>query len=83
MVLCAKNATELKFANATKLFRKIKDQGINNNFKITLKNWSSGLKNCRYCSILGNGNAYTQGMETLALSMDSRLARCFLVCYSN
>ena len=38
-------------------------------YKITLINWSSGLKNGRCYSILGNVNVYTQGQETLACTM--------------
>ena len=56
----------LKFADDTKLFRKTKDIGDNFFYKMTLINYSSGLKNGRCYSILGNVNVYTQGLETLA-----------------
>ena len=57
----------LKFADDTKLFPKTREIGdINKNYKMTLINWSSGLKNGRCYSILGNGNVYTQGREILA-----------------
>ena len=56
----------LKFADDTKLFTKTKEIGDKKNYKMTLINWSSGLKNGRCYSILGNVNVYTQGREILA-----------------
>ena len=56
----------LKFADDTKLFRKTKEIGDKTIYKMTLINQSSGLKNGRCYSILGNVNVYTQGQETLA-----------------
>ena len=56
----------LKFADDTKLFRKVKELEINNICKMTLINLSSGLKNGRCYSILGNLNVYTQGREIRA-----------------
>ena len=56
----------LKFADDTKLFRKTKEIGNKKIYKMTLINYSSGLKNGRCYSILGNVNVYTQGLETLA-----------------
>ena len=55
-----------KFADDTKLFRKTKVIGDKKNYKMTLINYSGGLKNGRCYSILGNVNVYTQGLETLA-----------------
>ena len=51
----------LKFADDTKLFRKVKEIGDNFVYKMTLINLSSGLINGRCYSILGNVNVYTQG----------------------
>ena len=56
----------LKFADDTKLFRKVKEIGDNFFYKMTLINLSSGLKNGRCYSILGNVNVYTQGREIRA-----------------
>ena len=56
----------LKFADDTKLFRKLRKLGINKSYRMTLINYSGGLKNGRCYSILGNVNVYTQGLETLA-----------------
>ena len=36
---------------------------INENYKMTLINWSVGLKNSRCYSILENVNVCTQGLE--------------------
>ena len=59
-----KNETELQFANDSKLFRKIIDQGDEQQFQDYLDNlvkWSQ--KSADIFSILGNANAYTQSME--------------------
>ena len=56
----------LKFADDTKLFTKTKEIGDKQNCKMTLINYSSGLKNGRCYSILGNVNVYTQGRDILA-----------------
>ena len=56
----------LKFADDTKLFRKLRKLEIHKNYKMTLINQSGGLKNGRCYSILGNVNVCTQGVETLA-----------------
>ena len=56
----------LKFADDTKLFTKLRKLEINKNYKMTLINESSGLKNGRCYSILGNVNVYTLGREILA-----------------
>ena len=56
----------LTFSDDTKLcLEKSREMGINNNCRMTLINWSSGLKNGRCYSIFKNANAYTQGMDTL------------------
>ena len=39
---------------------------INKNYKMTLINYSGGLKNGRCYSILGNVNDFTQGLDILA-----------------
>ena len=44
----------LKFADDTKLFTRTKEIGDKKNYKMTLINYSSGLKNDRCYSILGN-----------------------------
>ncbi len=49
----------LKFADDTKLFRKTKESGDKKNYKMTLINYSSGRKNGRCYSILGNVDVYT------------------------
>ena len=59
----------LKFADDTKLFRKVKEIGDKQKLKMTLINLSSGLKNGRCYSILGNVNVYTQGREIRARTM--------------
>ena len=51
--------------NCSEKLRKLE---INKNYKMTLINYSGGLKNCRCYSILGNVNVYTQGLEILAWS---------------
>ena len=56
----------LKFAYDTKLFRKVKEIGDNQNLQDdidTLVKWS---EKGRCYSILGNVNVYTQGRETRA-----------------
>ena len=57
----------LKFADDTKLFRKVKEIGGKQKFQDDidkLVKWSE--KNCRCYSILGNVNVYTQGREIRA-----------------
>ncbi len=56
----------LKFADDTKLFRKLRKLEINKTYKMTLINYSGGLKNGRCYSMLGNVNVYTQGLGTLS-----------------
>ena len=56
----------LKITDYTKLFRKTKEIGDKKNYRMTLINWSCGLNNGIF---LGNVNVFTQGLETLALSM--------------
>ena len=59
----------LKFADDSKLFRKTKEIGDKQTYKMTLINWSGGLKNGRCYSILGNVNVFTQSLEILARTM--------------
>ena len=49
--------------NCSEKLRKLE---IKKNYKMTLINYSGGLKNGICYSILGNVNVYTQGLETLA-----------------
>ena len=56
----------LKFADDINCLEKLRKLEINKNYKMTLINLSSGLKNGRCYSILGNVNVYTQGRDIRA-----------------
>ena len=58
----------MKFADDTKVFRRVTDDGDKQHIQNDLKkNVLNSLRNGRCCSILGNVNAYIQDMGTCKL----------------